>query len=204
MRRIGLAGLLLAAPVGAQEVGLHLTSSAGRRDARPVAHGLGASLGGSFRLGDILADSGLARRANLRVGGRLSLSEMRFDDVDFSRCVDDCPAGAHDVQVTLRITQVSLFALPYASSMTRLEASGGIARYRYTSSHRFATWGFVAGAALSRRLGEATPVWLQFAYTRHAEGVASLADGGAETPAHSVRAGLLYRFADRRRHASSP
>lgn len=204
---IGIAILSTALSASAQDVTVHGSSALWSSDA--LRHGVGLSIGGSMRLGDLFVDSSTAARSNLRVGMRASITESRFADRTGSFfCVDDCAPGANDVSVSARTTQVTVNVLPYLSARTRVELNGGVAVYRQDrrleatgSSYRDSQWGFVSGASVSRRFN-ASPMWLHLAMTRHAE-VLRMADGGFDTPRHSFVAGLMYRFADRRR-ASAP
>ena len=204
MRNSALIGTMLLAvalPVAAQEIAIHGSSS--RWSSETLRHGLGISLGGSVRLGDLLVDSSLARRANLRIGLRASITDSRFKERNVGwLCVDDCAADANHVAVSARTTQITLNLLPYVSSRTRVEINGGIAFYRtdntavvFGNSWRDSQHGFVSGASMARRFGD-TPTWLQIAYTRHAE-VLQPADGGFDIPRHSFVVGLMFRFADR-------
>ena len=196
MRRIALVlSLAGALPLAAQEIGFHVSTAAPRQVGEALSHGIGASLGGSFRLGDILVDSGLARRANVRIGGRVSFTRMAYGSTGFL-CADDCVGVYHPV--TLQSWLITAFVLPYATRSTRLELNGGIDRYDYRSAYSSSNWGVVGGASAMWRIGP-SPLWFQLGYTHHGEAVAQMADGGPGTPpAHSARAGLTYRFADRR------
>ena len=203
MRFAAVFVLALAFPLGAQEFGFH-TATIVRRSSNDLAYGLGASIAGSFRLGDILVDTALARKASLRIGGRAALSETRYDDRDLYRCIDFCAPNAHDVSVRARMTKVTVFVLPLHSETTRLEIGGGVANNVYTrtyaldgSAARDNAWSFVGGIAASGRLWH-SPLWLQLEYTRHGRPPYYTGGGGAETPAHSLTAGLVYRLSDRR------
>lgn len=198
MRRIALVlSLIGTSPLAAQEFGIHVSSAAPRQVNQALSHGVGVALGGSFRIGDILADSTLARKTDLRVGGRVSFTRMAYGSTGFfSSCADVC-IGVNR-PVTLHSWLFTAFVLPYATRSTRMELNGGIGRYDYRASDSYSNWGFVAGASAMWRIGP-TPLWFQLGYTRHGDTVAQIADGGAgEPPVHSARAGLTYRFADRR------
>ena len=204
MRLAALLILVIGLPLGAQDFGFH-TATVVRRGPNDLAHGLGASLAGSFRLGDILADSSLARKASLRLGARVALSETGYGDTDYRLCIDFCPPAAHDVSVRARMTKITLFALPLASPTARLDIGGGVAMNHYTRTvastgdeSRDGAWSFVASLAGARRIGT-SPLWLQLEYTKHGAPPIHIADGRQETPDHSVNIGVVYRFADRRR-----
>ena len=210
MRRIALIGIAIlstALSAAAQEVTLHGSSALWNSDA--LRHGVGLSISGSMRLGDLFVDSSMAARSNLRVGMRASITESRFADRTGSFfCADDCAPGANDVSVSARTTQVTVNVLPYVSVRTRVEINGGVAVYRQDrfleatgSSFRESQWGFVTSASVSRRFNT-SPMWLYLAMTRHAE-VLQMADGSFDTPRHSFVAGLTYRFADRQRASAS-
>lgn len=204
MKRLAaLAALLVAtaAPAFAQEISV-LGSSAVRGSSQ-LQHGLGMSLAGSFRLGNILVDTSWARRANAHVGLRVSVTESSFATQAGFLCIDFCPPNANAISVKARTTKTTLNVLPVVNRTTRFEINGGVASYRqdqfsaaFNRSWRSSAWGFVTGAAVSRRFG-ASPLWMHVAYTRHAEPVAQLADDGQSTPKHSVAAGLTFRAADR-------
>lgn len=190
-----------AAPAFAQE--LSVLGSSAVRGSSALQHGVGVSLAGSFRLGNILVDTSWARRANAHVGLRVSITESRFATQAGFLCIDFCPPNANALSVKARTTKTTLNVLPVVSRTTRFEINAGVASYRqdqfsaaYNRSWRSSAWGFVTGAAVSRRFGT-SPVWMLVAYTRHAEPAAQLADGGQTTPAHSVAAGLTFRAADR-------
>ena len=201
MRISALIGTLLLAalPVEAQEIAIHGSSS--QWSSETLRHGLGISVSGSVRLGDLFVDSSLARRANLHIGLRASITDSRFNERNVAWfCADACPTD--DVAVSARTTQVTLNVLPYVSNRTRVEINGGIAAYRQdnTSALSGNSWrdsrrGFVSGASMSRRFG-GTPMWLQVAYTRHAE-VLHVEDGRFDIPRHSFVVGVMFRFADR-------
>lgn len=194
MHRVAvLLSLLIVPALSAQEVGLHVSSAIPRHETNAMLHGVGVSLGGSFRLGAILADSALARRAGLRIGGRISVTEMSYEPV-FS-CADDCPPPESG---TLRSWILNALVLPYASRTARIELSGGIGIYEYRLASPATNWGFVGGAGAMRRFGS-SPLWFSLAYARHGNDFVEIADGGdGAPPVHSARAGLTYRFADRR------
>jgi hypothetical protein len=194
MRRIALVLMIAGVfPLSAQEVGLHVSSAIPRHVTDALLHGVGASLGGSFRLGDILADSSLARRAGLRIGGRVSVTEMSYEP-EFN-CADDCPPPPSG---TLRSWLFTAFMLPHASRTARIELNGGVGVYEYRAGSPGTDWGFVGGAGAMRRFGS-SPLWFSLAYLRHGDDFAEMADGGdGSPPVHSARAGLIYRFADRR------
>lgn len=194
MRRVAvLLSLLMVPRLSAQEVGFHVSSAIPRHGTNALLHGVGVSLGGSFRLGDILADSSLAQRAGLHFGGRVSVTEMSYQP-EFM-CADDCPPPRSG---TLRSWLFTTFMLPYASRTARIELNGGVGVYEYRTGSPGRNWGFVGGAGAMRRFGS-SPLWFSLAYVRHADDFVEIADSGdGAPPIHSARAGLTYRFADRR------
>lgn len=206
MRRVAfLLVFAITGPLAAQELGLH-GSSAVPRDGGELFHGMGVSAGVTFRLGDILADTAWARRANLQLGLRLSFTGMTYRERLLHLCVDDCPRNAHDVSLVSRHIQSSLFVLPYVSRTLRLEANGGVTSYRdrrtsdaFGYSWRDRYWGFVAGGAMSRRFRVTSPLWLNLGYTWHGGASNPRSDPSYTTPRHSFRAGVIYRVATEER-----
>ncbi len=204
MRIAALLSLAIALPLAGQDLGVH-TSTIVRRGSNDLAHGLGVSLAGSFRLGDILVDSALARKASLRMGFRAVLSETRYAETSHDWCVDMCVPEAFERSVRSRMTKVTLFVVPLHSPTSRLDLGGGVAANNHTrsrpdgSSSHDGAWSFILSGAAAWRLRPSSPLWIHLEYTRHAEPPYYIADGFLETPGHSFNAGLVYRFADRRR-----
>lgn len=195
-----------ASAVAAQEFGVHGATALPRYPDQRAANGFGVSLAGSFRIGSILADTSLARRASVRLGARVSLTELRSREQWTPPCEDFCPLALYaptSVDVELRIVDGSLFVVPYRRASTQVELDAGVASYTYrrnveTSDRRQGTWGFTAGARVARRLG-ASPVWLAADYARRAVSpIPPPQDASSVTPPpHSFRLGVVYRVADR-------
>lgn len=190
--------LAAAAPLPAQELGFFGTSAIQRTE-ETAAHGAGIFLAGSFRLGSIMADSNVLRRSNVRIGARIAVSEVYWNALDYRRCIDDCPPGAHDIRIELRTTHGSLFLFPYRTPSTRLELGAGVAAYAHRGDVRGNSWGFSAGAAFARRLRPNAPLWLNAGYERHGRSLMpEMADDRRwDPPPHSIRLGLSYHVSDR-------
>lgn len=193
MRRLVLGALLIAsAPLAAQDIELHASSAS--RESTPM-FGAGLSVGGSFRLGAILADTAWARKALLRIGARLSLTDHFRNEVVYDGCLMDAPCVGREKTVRMRIIQGYLFMLPYTTPVVRVELGAGGASYRFRGTGAETGAGLIGVAAVEYRVNPRAPFWLRGSVVSHGRNLFSVPADGASplVPSWSFRLGVLAR-----------
>jgi hypothetical protein len=139
-------------------------------------------------------DAGLLQRSDLRIGMRLTYSELRYVErsIAYYCPADVCtPLPVIPVQTRLQTYQLALLVLPYRTRSTRIELGGGVA----LSSNAFA---FSGTLGTSRRLGRQLPLWAAVAWEPQKWFQERVADArSVRLPRHSFRFGLSYNVRGR-------
>lgn len=191
------ATVIAISPVNAQELAVFETWAPSRLQDRPLERGPGLSFTATAPLGGIMSRVSALRGSNVRVGARLAFSQSDSRVLDYSRCVDDCPADSWDLSVPLQVYQGSLLAYPYRTPSSQLELSTGLATYRYSGKPPSNSWGLTAGVGISRRLIRGAPLWASAAYEMRGPSFARRETADyvdAVPPRHAFRLGMAYAW----------